>query len=78
MSRASPPGPVAIDRPGLRLTWGDMERTLLRLQALLPRLDAEPQLFLQNFQWVEVPSGIAYSGYYEPRVRGQPYPQARL
>lgn len=67
--KSKPAGAVAIDRPGLRLTWGDMERTLLRLQALLPRLDAEPQLFLQNFQWVEVPSGIAYSGYYEPRVR---------
>ena len=67
--KSKPAGAVAIDRPGLRLTWGDMERTLLRLQALLPRLDAEPQLFLQNFQWVEVPSGIAYSGYYEPRVK---------
>ena len=67
--KSKPAGAVAIDRPGLRLTWGDMERTLLRLQELLPRLDAEPQLFLQNFQWVEVPSGIAYSGYYEPRVK---------
>ena len=67
--KSKPAGAVAIDRPGLRLTWADMERTLLRLQELLPRLDAEPQLFLQNFQWVEVPSGIAYSGYYEPRVK---------
>lgn len=42
--KSKPAGAVAIDRPGLRLTWGDMERTLLRLQELLPRLDAEPQL----------------------------------
>lgn len=60
---------LAVKRPGLTLTWGDMARTLTRLQELLPRLDAEPQLFLANFRWVEVPGGIDYSGYYEPMIR---------
>ena len=64
-----PQGNVAVQRPGLDVTWGDLKRTLTRLQALLPRLDAEPGLLLENFRWVEVAGGINYSGYYEPAVR---------
>ncbi len=52
-----------------RLTWGDMRRTLVRLLDLLPELDRDPGLFERHFSWVPVPSGIAYSGYYEPIVR---------
>ena len=46
--KSKPAGAVAIDRPGLRLTWGDMERTLLRLQELLPRLFREHQAVVFN------------------------------
>ncbi|MDR2574645.1 MAG: MltA domain-containing protein [Desulfovibrio sp.] len=60
---------VAIQRPGLRLTYGDLSRALTRLQELLPRLDAEPRLFLEHFNWVEINGGVDYSGYYEPTVR---------
>ncbi|MDR2745136.1 MAG: MltA domain-containing protein [Desulfovibrio sp.] len=60
---------VAVQRPGLTLTYGDLARTLVRLQDLLPLLDAEPQLFLQHFRWIELNGGINYSGYYEPTVR---------
>lgn len=67
--KTKPQDKVAVSRPGLRLTWGDMRRTLERLEALLPRLDAEPELFLANFTWVPVEDGIKYSGYYEPQVR---------
>lgn len=66
---SKPQAAVAVDRPGLKVTWGDLSRTLQRLQDLLPRLDREPELFLSNFSWVEVPGGIKYSGYYEPAVR---------
>lgn len=66
---SKPAKAVAVKRPGLTVTWGELSRTLVRLQELLPRLDAEPQLFLANFRWVEVPAGISYSGYYEPMVR---------
>ncbi len=59
---------TAIRRPGLEVTWGELARTLTRLQELLPRLDAEPGLLAENFLWVPVPGGIDYSGYYEPRV----------
>ena len=63
------PSGVAIDRPGLRLTWGDMANTLRTLQTLLPLLDEKPELFLERFRWVEVPQGIMYSGYYEPVLK---------
>ncbi|MDE7370205.1 MAG: MltA domain-containing protein [Desulfovibrio sp.] len=65
---SKPQGAYAIRRPGLEVTWGELSRTLTRLQELLPRLDAEPQLLAENFRWVPVPKGIDYSGYYEPRV----------
>ncbi|MDD4700793.1 MAG: MltA domain-containing protein [Desulfovibrio sp.] len=66
---SKPQGAIAVQRPGLKVTWGELSRTLTRLQELLPRLDKEPDLFLANFQWVQVPHGIKYSGYYEPMVR---------
>lgn len=65
---AKPASGVAVRRPGLTVTWGELARTLRRLQELLPRLDADPGLLARNFRWVAVPDGIAYSGYYEPRV----------
>lgn len=66
---SKPQGAIAVQRPGLTVTWGELSRTLTRLQELLPRLDKEPELFLANFAWVQVPDGIKYSGYYEPMVR---------
>ena len=65
---SKPKAALAIDRPGLTVTWGELGRTLTRLQELLPRLDADPGLLAENFRWVPVEGGIDYSGYYEPRV----------
>ncbi|MDO5484124.1 MAG: MltA domain-containing protein [Desulfovibrionaceae bacterium] len=78
---SKPQEALAVDRPGLKVTWGELTRTLLRLQALLPRLDADPELFLREFEWVAVADGIRYSGYYEPQIRASRtrkpgYPQA--
>ena len=66
---SKPRDAVAVKRPGLTVTWGELARSLTRLRDLLPRLDAEPGLLLANFRWVEVTGGINYSGYYEPQVR---------
>lgn len=79
--KSKPQDALAVNRPGLKLTWGEMRRTLECLEALLPRLDAEPGLFLAKFTWKAVPNGIDYSGYYEPYVRASRtpkpgYPQA--
>lgn len=59
---------LAINRQDLKITWGDMARTLRKLQDILPRLDENPNLLAENFEWIQVPAGIDYSGYYEPRV----------
>lgn len=66
---SKPKDALAINRPGLKVTYGQLSKTLSRLLELLPRLDANPQLLAENFEWVAVPQGIDYSGYYEPRVR---------
>lgn len=60
---------LAIDNAYLKVTWGDLSKTLRRLRDVLPQLDQRPELLAENFQWVEMPGGIAYSGYYEPRVK---------
>lgn len=62
------PAGIAIDAPHLKITWGELAKTLERLKALLPALDANPALLEQNFRWVAIPGGIDYSGYYEPQV----------
>lgn len=66
---SKPATALAIDQPHLKVAWGELARTLVRLRELLPRLDADPGLLEQNFRWVAVPNGIDYSGYYEPRVQ---------
>lgn len=66
---SKPQSGLAINRDGLKVTWGMLAETLRRLQADLPRLDADTALLARDFVWVRVPNGIDYSGYYEPRVR---------
>lgn len=66
---SKPQDQLAIDRPHLKVTWGEMAKTLHRLRDILPMLDKDPALLEQNFRWVRLPEGIDYSGYYEPRVR---------
>jgi len=58
----------AINRKGLKLTWGQMAATLRELDALLPELDANQDLFLQKFKWISIDQGMLYSGYYEPTL----------
>ncbi len=60
---------LAINRPGLKVTWGELARSLALLRELLPRLDAEPGLLAERFRWIPISPGIGYSGYYEPQVR---------
>lgn len=68
-TRGKPGHAVAVDRPGLSVTYGELRTTIERLLAILPRLDAEPGLLAEHFYWEPVNGGIMYSGYYEPSVR---------
>ncbi len=65
----------AIRAPHLTLTWGQMLQTLMEFQALLPQLDAQPQLLLEHFSWVAAPQGIHFTGYYEPLLEASRTPQ---
>lgn len=57
---------MAVADGSFAVTWGDIVRTLERLEALLPRLDAEPGLLAEQFHWVRFSDRGAFSGYYEP------------
>lgn len=73
--QSKPKSAKAIARPGLTMTWGEMEKTLLRLQELLPKLDQNPNLFTSNFEWIPITDGIMYSGYYSPVVKASLTPK---
>ncbi len=60
---------IAVDRPGLKITWGQMLHTLVTLKTLLPLLDTQPALFEEKFVWFPVSEGIMYSAYYEPLIK---------
>jgi membrane-bound lytic murein transglycosylase A len=64
---AKPAGQVAVDRPGLKLTWGAMRQTLEDLLAALPFLDSDPSLLARVFAWFPVQQeDTLVTGYYEP------------
>ncbi|MBU1230547.1 MAG: murein transglycosylase A [Proteobacteria bacterium] len=58
---------VAVDRPGLRLTWGAVRQTLEDLLGALPYLDDDPALLARVFAWFPVEQqDTLVTGYYEP------------
>ncbi|OGR35498.1 MAG: hypothetical protein A2051_06410 [Desulfovibrionales bacterium GWA2_65_9] len=64
---AKPAAQVAVDRPGLKLTWGAMRLTLEDLLAALPYLDGDPALLARVFAWYPVAQeDTLVTGYYEP------------
>jgi len=63
---AKPAGAAAVDRPGLKLTWGALRQTLEDLLAALPFLDDDPALLAQVFAWYPLEQNTLVTGYYEP------------
>jgi len=61
-----PAGALAVDRPGLSLTWEAMRQTLEDLLAALPYLDEDPALLAQVFAWYPLEQNTLVTGYYEP------------
>lgn len=57
---------VAVDRPGLTLTWGQLGDSVAEFMALLPDLDRDPQLLAERFQWLALAPRTLLTGYYEP------------
>ena len=73
---ARPAAQVAVERPGLRVTWGEMARSLSTLQGLLPKLDAKPELLASSFRWVRLGPDFSFTGYYEPTLQASRTPTA--
>ena len=67
-AKSKPVDGLAVARPNLKVTWGELVESLELLRTLLPRLDREPSLLNEKFRWVEVDGGIKYSGYYQPTI----------
>lgn len=76
--RSKPAAGVAVDLPDLRVTYGELARSLERLKRDLPFLDAAPELLAVDFRWMRIGPDFGFTGYYEPeiaasRVRKGPY-----
>ena len=64
---AKPAGETAVDRPGLKLTWGAVRQTVEDLLAALPYLDEDPALLARVFTWFPADEqDTLVTGYYEP------------
>jgi membrane-bound lytic murein transglycosylase A len=59
---------VALDQPGLRLTWGQMHQGLLTFRRILPELDRDPSVLAKYFTWVPLATDTLLTGYYEPTI----------
>jgi len=78
---AQPQGETAVSAEGLTLTWGQLRRSLLELELILPRLDEQPSLLADRFTWLELGRKMLMTGYYAPLLKadnkqseGYPYP----
>ena len=76
VAKARPAEQVAVERPGLRVTWGEMARSLSTLQSLLPKLDAKPELLASSFRWVRLGPDFSFTGYNEPTLQASRKPTA--
>lgn len=62
----------AVKNEDLEVTWGQLRTTLAELLALLPRLDAEPELLAERFTWLRVAPESLMTGYYAPYLDASP------
>lgn len=63
-----PAGNVAIDQPGVRLTWGQIHQGLNTFRRILPELDRDPSVLSKYFTWVPLSTDTLLTGYYEPTI----------
>lgn len=84
-ARSWNPDERAVEHSGRRVSWREVVASLERLQSLLPQLDAHPELLAANFEWLNVPPQVKFTGYYSPIMRasrtrkpGYEYPIYRL
>lgn len=67
-----PANETALTLPGLdpvRISWGDLRSSLLRMLEILPYLDVNPGLLADEFTWLRLSPEFGFTGYYEPTLR---------
>lgn len=69
---AFPRDKVAVRLGDRAVTYGHMNRTLQRLQELLPALQQQPELLATEFVWLRVGPDFRFTGYYEPTLEASP------
>lgn len=63
---------LAITLPGqdpIRITRGDLRKSLLRMLEIMPYLDVNPGLLADEFTWLRLTPEFGFTGYYEPTIR---------
>ena len=77
-ARKRPPRDTAFSFGETRATWEELALGLERLKALLPRLDANPELLVAAFRWVRLGPDFSFTGYYEPTLNASHRPTRAL
>lgn len=73
---------MALNIPGgITISWDQVRRTLSRLRELLPAVDKNPELLLDEFDFYLLTKDQLFTGYFEPQLDaslekrpGYPYP----
>jgi len=63
-----PQGKLALERPGMSLTWSQVVRSLTEFLDLLPHLDEHPELLANRFVWYGMNKKPLMTGYYTPEI----------
>lgn len=72
-----PQDEVAVTLPGhdpLRITRGDLRKSLTRMLEILPYLDVNPGLLADEFTWLRLLPEFGFTGYYEPTIKADSRP----
>lgn len=59
---------VLPGEPDTTVTWADIVASLKRMLELLPFLDVNPALLVEEFRWVKITPEFGFTGYYEPTL----------
>lgn len=64
-----PQSKLALNKYGLKVTWKTLAEAIKRMQLLLPKLDANPELLAKNFTFYRLDADPQFTGYYEPALQ---------
>jgi len=66
---------LALDKYGLKITWGELQDTIKKVLRILPELDRRPGLLAKEFDWYELRPEPLITGYYEPQIKASLSPR---